>query len=117
LDETRVDLRVKLNEFVEICDEAEEDQAEVFGPQIEIDLETGSDLGEPPVEATGEEHAVVVIGEETSEEGKIDMQMGTGDTPIHRVGGGDFILEDYLGDSFEKVSEINLQEEPQTPLA
>jgi len=40
-------------------------------------------------------HAVVVIGEETSEEGKIDLEMGTGDMPVHSVGGGDSILEDY----------------------
>jgi len=37
LNETRVDLRVELDEFVEICDKVEEDEAEVFGPQIEID--------------------------------------------------------------------------------
>ena len=54
LDDTRVDLGVKLDEFMEISDGVEEDQAEVFGPQIEIDLETGSDLGEPPIEAAGE---------------------------------------------------------------
>jgi len=84
LDDTRVDLGVKLDEFMEISDGVEEDQAEVFGPQIEIDLETGSDLGEPPVEAAGEEHAVVVIREETSEEGKIDLEMGTGDTLVHK---------------------------------
>ena len=41
LDKTRVDLGVKLDEFVEICDEVEEDEAEAFGPQIEIDLKQG----------------------------------------------------------------------------
>jgi len=35
--------------------------------------------------------------------------------PIHEVGGGDSIFEDYPGDSFEKVGEINLEENPQTP--
>ena len=44
LDETQVDLGVKLDEFVEICDEVEEDEAEVFGPQIEIDLKQGLTL-------------------------------------------------------------------------
>jgi len=71
LDETPVDLGVKFDDIVEICDEVEEDQPEVFGPQIDIDLETGSDLGEPPVEAVREVHAVEVIGEETSEVGKL----------------------------------------------
>jgi len=28
----------------------------------------------------------VVIGEETSEEGKIVLEMGIGDAPVHRVG-------------------------------
>ena len=85
MDESSIDLGVKFDELVKISDEFEEDQPEVFGPQIEIDLETGSDLGEPPVEDAGEVHAVEVIGEETSEEGKFDVEMGTGDTPVHRV--------------------------------
>ena len=37
--------------------------------------------------------------------------------PVHEIGGGDSILEDYSGDSFEKVGEINLEEDPQTPLS
>jgi len=60
-------------------------------------------------------HAVEVIEEETSDKGKFNVEMGTGDTPVHRVGGGDSIHEDYLGDSFEKVGEINLEEDPKTP--
>ena len=50
LEVSRGDLGIKLDELVEICDEFEEDQLEVFGPQIELDLGTGSsihDLGEP----------------------------------------------------------------------
>jgi len=35
--------------------------------------------------------------------------------PVHGVGGGDSILEDYPGDSFKKMGEINLEEDPQTP--
>jgi len=71
---------VNLAEFVEICDEGEEEQPEVFRPQIELNLGTRSsihDLREPPVEAVGEEHAVEVIGVEKSEE-KPDEEMGTG---------------------------------------
>jgi len=63
------DLELKLEDFVEICDEGAEEQPEIFGPKIKLDLETGSsihDLGEPPVEAVGEEHAVEVIRVETS---------------------------------------------------
>jgi len=110
-------LGVNLDEFVEICDEFEEDQLEVCGPQIELDLGTGSsiyDLGELPIKAAEEVHEVVEI-EDTSEEGKTDLEMRTGDMPIHRVEGGDSFLEDYSGDSFEKVGEINLEETPQTP--
>jgi len=115
LDETPVALGIELEEFVEICDEVEENKAKVFGPQIEINLETRSDLGEPPVEAVGEEHAMEVIEVETSEEEKPDVEMGTGDTPVHRVKAGDSLLEDYPGDVFEKVGEINLEKIPQTP--
>ena len=43
------------------------------------------------------------------------MELETGDMPVHGVEGGDSLLEDYLGDSFEKVGEINLEETPQTP--
>jgi len=115
-------LGIKLDEFVEICDEVEieEDQAVVFGPQIELDLGTRSDpvrdLEEKSVEIVGEEHAVVEIGDETFEEGKFDLELGTGDMPVHRVEGGDSIVEDYPGDLFEKVGEINLEEEPQAPV-
>jgi len=101
-DGSRVDLGVKVDEFVEICDELEEDHAEVFGPQIELDLGTGSDpvhdLEEKPVEIVGEIHAIVDIGDETSE-GKIDLELGTGDMPVHMVEGGDTFVEDYPGDS------------------
>ena len=68
-----------------------------------------------PVEVFGEVHEVVEIGDETSEEEKIDLELGTGHMPVHGVGGGDSILEDYPGYSFENVGEINLEEDPQTP--
>jgi len=38
---SRGDLVLKLEEFVEICDEREDEQLEVFGPQIKLDLGTG----------------------------------------------------------------------------
>jgi len=69
-----------------------------------------------PVEVFGEVHEVVKIGDDISEEGKIHMELGTGHMPVHGVGGGDSIFEDYPGDSFEKVGEINLEEDPQTPV-
>jgi len=57
---------------------------------------------------------VVEVGDDTSEEGvKIDLNLGTGDEPIL-----DFqveslpVFEDYPGDTFEKVGEIDLNEEP-----
>ena len=36
LDESRVDLGVKLDDFVEICDEVEEDQEEVLGLKLNL---------------------------------------------------------------------------------
>ena len=113
LDEKLVDLGVKLDEFMEICDEVEEEQPEVFGPQIELDLGIGSlihDLGEPPVEAVEEVHEIVDIGD-TSDEGKCDVEMRTGNMPVHRVEAGDSLFEDYPGDG----GRINLEETPQTP--
>jgi len=61
-------------------------------------------------------HEIVNVGNDTSEEGKGDLETGD-DDPVHSFGGGDFILEDYLGDSFLKknLKKIQLEEEPQTP--
>jgi len=67
------------------------------------------------VEVFGKVHKVVEIGEEISKEGKIDFELGIGDMPVHGVGGGDSVFEDYSGDSFKKLGEINLEEDPQTP--
>ena len=41
------------------------------------------------------------VGDDMSEEGKGDLKIGD-DDPVQGFGGGDFILEDYRGDSFEK---------------
>jgi len=51
-----------------------------------------AELEGKPAEVFGEVHKVMKIGEETSEEGKIEMDLGTGDTPVHEVGGGDSIF-------------------------
>ena len=52
------------------------------------------------MEVFGEVPEVVEIGDETFEEGKIDLGLGIGHMPVHGVRGGDSILEDYPGDSF-----------------
>ena len=44
-------------------------------------------------------HEIVNVEDDMSEEGKGDLETGD-DDPVHSFGGGDFILEDYLGDSF-----------------
>jgi len=54
-------------------------------------------------------HDVVEVGDDTSEEGKIDLDLGTGDAPVHENGGSGSVFEDYPGDSFEKVGKINLE--------
>ena len=41
------------------------------------------------------------VGDDTSEEGKGDLETGD-DDPVHGFGGGDFIFEDYRGDSLNK---------------
>jgi len=66
---------VKIHEEIEV----EDDQGEGFGPQIELDLGTGS-----------------------------DHVRDFGDELIHEIA-------DHPGDSFEKVGDINLTEEEQTP--
>jgi len=53
--------------------------------------------------------------EDTSEEGKIELDMGTGDVPVHEIAGGGPIFEDYPGDSFEKVGEFDVEEDPKIP--
>jgi len=48
-------------------------------------------------------HDVVEVRDDTSEEGKIDLDLGIGDAPVHEIRGSDSVFEDYPGDSFEKV--------------
>jgi len=59
-------------------------------------------------------HDVVEVGDDTTEEGKIELDLGTGEVPVHDFGGGGSIFENYQGDSFEKASEINPEEDTQT---
>ena len=59
-------------------------------------------------------HEIVNVRDDTFEEGKGDLETGD-DVSVHGIGGGDFILENYREDSFEKVKDIELEEEPQTP--
>jgi len=84
-------LKSGLFEILEICEEVEiEDSIEVFGPQIELNLENPTDLGKPPVEAAEvAPTAVVEVEEESSVEvlasvGKKmrDQAKGTGDEPV-----------------------------------
>jgi len=44
-----------------------------------------------------------------------DVEMGTGDIPVHNVGEGDLHFEDYLGDDFEKVGEYTPEKPSQSP--
>ena len=84
-------------EILEICEEIEEEeQLEVFGPQIELNLENPTDVGEPPVEVAGvaptvvveveEESSVEVLEARASEEKEMgDQVVRTGDGPVHEA--------------------------------
>ena len=138
-------LEVNSVEILEICDELEEKELEVFGPQIELDLGEGSsihDLSEPPVEVAREaptvvevedESSVEVIKDETPVEKETsdrevheaigigaepvheDVEMETGDMPVHEMEVGDSHFEDYPGEDFEKVGDFTPEETPQIP--
>jgi len=57
------------SEILEIYDEIEEEEhLEVFGPQVELNLENPSDMGEPAVEVAVVAPTVVVVEEESSVE-------------------------------------------------
>ena len=75
-----------------------------------IEEETPVDMG------TGDEPVLEDVEMRTGVEPvHEDVVMGTGDTPVRRMEAGDSFFEDYLGDDFEKVREINLEETPQKP--
>jgi len=72
-------------------------------------------IGEKPVEDSVEVHDVVEVEDDPSEEGIMDLNLGAGDEPVLDFGVESLpVVEDYLGDTFEKVDEIDLEEEPQT---
>jgi len=70
------------------------------------------------VDVFGEVHDVVDVEDDTSEEGKIDLNLRTGAEPVHEFEGSGseslLVFEDYPGDSFKKVGEIDLEEGLQT---
>ena len=79
-----------------------------------------AEIGVKPTEVFVEVHDVVEVEDDTSEEGAtVDLNLGTGAEPVHDYGdvGSESIpvFEDYLGDTFEKVGEIDLDKGPQTP--
>ena len=97
------DLELHVGETMEICVVEDKETLEVYGPQIELNLENSTDLGEPSVEAAGVAPTVVVeVEEESSVElvearasiEKIvgDQAEGTGSTPVLET------IEKELGD-------------------
>ena len=44
-----------------------------------------------------------------------DVEMRTGDMPVHDMGAGDSHFEDYSGDDFEKVGEFTPEKTSQSP--
>jgi len=80
-----------------------------------LEQQSRAEIEKNSAEVFGEIHDVVKVGEDNSEEGKIELDLGTGDVLIHEIEGGGSVFEDYPGDSFEEVREINLEEDPQTP--
>jgi len=61
-----------------------------------------AEIGGKLAEVFGEVYDVVEVRDDTSEEGKIDLNLGIGDAPVHEIGSSGSIFEDYTDDSFEK---------------
>jgi len=81
-----------------------------------------SKTGVRPDEGFVEVCEVVEVEDDVSEEGfglKINLDLGTGSEPVcdfRKVSSETLpVFEDYTGDTFEKVSKIDLDEGPQTP--
>ena len=90
------DLEINFVEILEICDEVEGKELDVFGPQIEIDLGEGSsihDCGEPPVVVAGEAPTMVEVEDESFIEvikDETHVENETGDLAVHEaIGTGD----------------------------
>ena len=90
-------LESNYTEILEICGEIdEEEQLEVFGPQIELNFKNPTDVGEPPIEVTGvaptgvveaeEESSVEVLEARASVEKEMrDQAVRTGDEPVRET--------------------------------
>ena len=90
-------LESNYTEILEICGKIEEEeQLEVFRPQIELNLKNPTDVGEPPVEVAGVAPTEVVdVEEESSVEvlearASVEKEMGeqavrTGDEPVRET--------------------------------
>jgi len=87
-----VDLGKNYVEILKICDEFWEEEPEVFRPQIELNLENSSDIGEPPVEVAGVAPTVEVEDQSSVEVLKAKASMekdagskaeGTRAKPVH----------------------------------
>jgi len=85
------DLELHDVQILEICEQVEiEDSIEVFGPQIDLNLENPTELDKPPVEVAGVAPTVVVEVEEEStvevlasvEKKMGDQAEGTGAEPV-----------------------------------
>ena len=112
-----VDLGENYVEILEICDEFEEEEPEVFRPQIELNLENPSDMGEPPVEVVGVPPTVEVEVESSIEvleaKASVEKDAGvedekTGADPVHES------VEERIGDEpvHMDVEEIRTGDEP-----
>jgi len=103
------ELELHIIEVLEIYDEVEEEeQLEVFGPQIKLTLSNPNDMNEPPVEVAGVAPTVVVEVEEESsvefleartcvEKMVGDQAEGTGSMPVLET------TEKELGDQAMEV--------------
>jgi len=80
-----------------------------------LEQQCRAEIERKSTEVFGKIHDVVEVGDDTSEEGKIELDLGTGDVLVHEIDGGGPVFEDYLMDLFEKVGEIDLEEDPRTP--
>ena len=88
-----VDLGENYVEILRICDEIEEeDHLEVIWPQIELNIENPSDMGEPSVEVAGvapiveveDEYSVEMLEAKASVEKDAGAEAeGTGAEPVH----------------------------------
>jgi len=101
---TLVDLGENCVKILSICDEIEEKELEVFGPQIELDLGKGSsiqDLGKPPVEVAG--MAPIVV--EVEDDGDVQVvEVIKDETPVEKET-GDLAVHATIGTGDEPVLE------------